>query len=225
MKRTVSMALAAACTLSLVALTPQSSFAAGCEQLQPQVLSIARKWAQIKYLSKSDSVRGPKMNALGTKADRLAKRHPRCVNVLIWDGIINSEKASFTWGLSALHLANTARDLLQKAYRMDPKALDAGAATSLGVLYYRVPGFPLGWGDKKKARRLLKKAVRLAPNGRDAHYFYADFLYEQGEYRKAERVLKKGLKLPDHPERPLWNKKFPKVMQALLAKVKKKERS
>ena len=41
----------------------------------------------------------------------------------------------------------------------NPAALDAGAPTSLGVLYYRVPGFPFGFGDNDKARQLLAQAV------------------------------------------------------------------
>ena len=108
---------------------------------------------------------------------------------------------------------------------MDPKALDAGAATSLGVLYYRVPGFPVGWGDNSKARQYLEQAVASPPNGRDAHYFYADFLYEQGEYQKAEQVLKVALSLPHHPERPIWDLYFPKVMEGLMQKVHSKMRS
>jgi tetratricopeptide (TPR) repeat protein len=163
------------------------------------------------------------MEKLGARADALARKYPNCVEALIWDGIVTSERASLTWGFSALKLATRARDILQKAYRMNPRALDAGAPTSLGVLYYRVPGFPIAWGNKKKARRLLSQAVRLAPQGRDAHYFYADFLYRQGEYRKAEKVLLAGLKTPDDPERPLWSRVFPRVMRGLLAKIRKPE--
>ena len=215
--------LLAAAAFGLAALTPQVSSAATCPSLKPEILSIARTWAQDKYLSRSDSERKGKMAVLAKRADALARSHPNCPGALIWDGIVTSERASLTWGLSALHLAGAARDILKKAYRMDPRALDAGAPTSLGVLYYRVPGFPLGWGDKKKARALLEQAVRYAPNGWDAHYFYADFLYQQGEYRKAEKVLNRALKLPGHPERPVWNRVFPRVMKTLLAKVRKKE--
>lgn len=223
MKKPFRLFLAGAFALTLVALTPSAYAGTKAGQMQADVLSIAQKWAQIKYLSKSNSERKRKMKSLAATADALAQRYPNRVDVLIWDGIVTSERASLTWGLGALHLANAARDILQKAYKMDPKALDAGATTSLGVLYYRVPGFPVGWGDKTKARALLQEAVRNAPNGRDAHYFYADFLYEQGKYHEAEKVVLRGLKLPDHPERPLWNRTFPTVMQGLLARIREKE--
>ena len=106
--------------------------------------------------------------------------------------------------------------------KKDPKAFDAGAPTSLGVLYYRVPGFPMGFGDKKKARHYLEEAVRNAPNGLDAHYFYGDFLQEQAEYAKSAEVLKHALTLPAHPERPIWDKNRRIVIQELIEKVQNK---
>ena len=218
-RRMKTLLLAAVCA-SLLPLATPAALARG---LRPDVLAIAREWAQIKYLSKSNSERSRKMKALAAKADALAKRNPGRVDVLIWDGIVTSERASLTWGISALRLATRARDILKRAYRMNPKALDAGAATSLGVLYYRVPGFPIAWGDKKKARRYLEEAVRNAPNGWDAHYFYADFLYQQGQYQKADQVLTEALRLPGDPQRPLWSRMFPRVMRTLLAKVRRKE--
>jgi cytochrome c-type biogenesis protein CcmH/NrfG len=97
--------------------------------------------------------------------------------------------------------------------------LDAGAPTSLGVLYYRVPGFPVGFGDKTKARHLLEEAVKDAPDGLDANYFYGDFLLEQKEYSAAASVFKHALTLPPHPDRPLWDKARRLVMEQDLAKI------
>jgi tetratricopeptide (TPR) repeat protein len=223
MKKGIRIALGMSLLAAMLGMHASVSQAASCPQIKSQWLSIARSWAKIKYLSRSKSARKSGMEKLGARADALARHYPNCVEALIWDGIVTSERASLTWGYSALKLATRARDILRKAYRMSPSALDAGAPTSLGVLYYRVPGFPLAWGDKKKARRLLAQAVRLAPKGRDAHYFYADFLYNQGEYRKAEQVLLAGLNTPNDPERPLWSRVFPRVMRGLLAKIRKRE--
>ncbi len=216
--------LAAASIMMLVSAAP-ISHASDNKAMDADILAVAEEWAKIKYLSKDDAERKDKMEVLGAKADALVTKYPGRVETLIWDGIVTSERASLTWGLTALNHASRARDLLLEAYKMDPKALDAGAPTSLGVLYYRVPGFPLGWGDTDKARQFLEEAVKNAPNGRDAHYFYADFLFEQGKYREAEQVLKTGLALPHHPERPVWDSYFPKVMQGLLTKVESKMKS
>lgn len=209
--------------LALIAVFTQipGANASNNPALDTEITALAKRWAAVKYLA-TDSNVGSKMATVGKDAEALVRKYPGRVEPLIWLGIITSERASLTWGLSALDLATKARDILVKAHRLDPVALDAGATTSLGVLYYRVPGFPLGWGDKDKARTLLKQAVTDAPNGRDAHYFYADFLYEQGEYREAEKVIKRGLTLPAHPERPLWDKKFPIVMRQLLNRIRSK---
>lgn len=215
----------AAATIAILIPASHAVCASDSHPLDAEVVSLAEDWAKAKYLSKDDAERKEKMETVGVKADDLAKRYPDRVEALIWDGIVTSERASLTWGLTALNLATRARDILLEAEKIDPKALDAGAPTSLGVLYYRVPAFPIGWGDKKKARQYLEEAVKNAPNGRDAHYFFADFLYEQGEYKQAEQVLMTALSLPHHPERPVWDQYFPQVMEGLLAKVHDKLKS
>ncbi len=211
-----SLALVAA--LIFAGTYVSTATAATDPKMTTELNALAEHWAKVKYLS-DDSELSSGMDLVGEEAKQLTEKYPGRVEPLIWLGIVTSERASLTWGITALNLATEARDTLLKAYQADPDALDDGAPTSLGVLYYRVPGFPIGWGDSDKARAFLQQAVAGAPNGRDAHYFYADFLYEQGEYKEAEKVLKAGLSLPSHPERPIWDKYFPQVMQKLLAKI------
>ncbi len=225
MRSFMQKAAIAAAGVAVLVSSSQISFAFDNRAFDADIIKLAENWAKAKYLSNSDDERKAKMAPVGEEAERLVRLYPGHVEALIWDGIVTSERASLTWGLTALNLASRARDLLIEAEKQDAKALDAGAPTSLGVLYYRVPGFPIGWGDNDKARRLLEEAVKNAPNGRDAHYFYADFLYEQGEYKQAEAVLMKALALPHHPERPVWDENFPHVMEGLLEKVRQKMKS
>ncbi len=153
----------------------------------------------------------------------IARRYQGSPEATIWVGIITSEQASMASQngspLKALVLAKRARDILEKVEKIDPVTLDAAAPTSLGVLYYRVPEFPLGFGDKSKARHYLKEAIRNAPNGLDANYFYGDFLYDQHEYPEAIMVLKRALTLPVLSERPIWDQSRRKAIQELLAKM------
>jgi tetratricopeptide (TPR) repeat protein len=193
--------------------------------LDGDILNLSEEWARIKYLSKDDDERKDKMATLGARADELTARYPGRAEALIWSGIVASERASLTWGISALDLATRARDTLLAAERLDARALDAAAPTTLGILYYRVPGFPISWGDAKNARRYLEEAVENAPTGREARYYYADFLYEQGEYKRAEQMLIKALTLSRHPERPVWDQQLRKMMDELLAKVREKLKS
>lgn len=81
--------------------------------------------------------------------------------------------------------------------------MGGSAYTSLGSLYYQVPGWPLGFGNDDKAREMLRKGLAVNPDGIDANYFYGHFLLEQGEYADAVPVLEKALAAPARPGREL----------------------
>jgi tetratricopeptide (TPR) repeat protein len=188
-----------------------------------EVHRLQSTWEAIKFGVPEGDEQTKQMNALGDDADAVAAKFPDRPEVLIWDGIITSERASLASAFSALGLAKRARDILQNAYEMAPAKLDAGATTSLGVLYYRVPGFPIGFGDKVKARQLLEQATKLAPTGLDAWYFYGDFLYEQKEYSKAAEVFHHALSMPPHSDRPVWDKNRRLVIEERLASIAAKQ--
>jgi len=153
----------------------------------------------------------------------LMQKYPGRPEPVIWKGVLLSEGASMANEsnsmLTARSLAYEARDTLLQAEKIDPSALEAGAPTSLGVLYYRVPSFPIAFGDTDLARKYLEEAIRNAPNGMDANYFYGDFLYNQRDYAGAQRVWKHALALPPNTERPVWDKARREVIQQNLAKM------
>ena len=140
---------------------------------------------------------------------------------IVWIGIIISEQASLANDngspLKALELAKRARDILEKVEKTAPVTMDAGAPTTLGVLYDRVPGFPIGFGDKARARHYLEEAIRSAPNGLDANYFYGDFLYRHGEQAEAATVLERALTLPELSNRPIWDKSRRAAIREILS--------
>jgi len=180
------------------------------------------KWEKIKFTMPTGGGQTDAIASLNDEIDAAAARYPGDVDIQIWDGIVTSEHAGMANAFSALRLAKRARKILEKAYEKDPKALDAGAPTSLGVLYYRVPGFPVAFGDKKKARTLLEQAVRTAPQGMDAEYFYGDFLFNEGDYPKAIAVFETALKIPADPDRPLWDKNRRLVIEQRINQMKSK---
>lgn len=192
--------------------------------MDASVARVQHEWERIKYQTKDPAAQHAQIKVLAHDAAASAARFPGRAEPLIWEGIAQSEQAAMSSGLSALADAKAARKSFEQAYQIDRTALEAGAATSLGTLYYRVPGFPIAFGDKDKARHYLVEGVTLAPDGMDANYFYGDFLMTQGEYATAAKVLQHALASPPHPDRPIWDAGRRAEIRALLAKANSKLR-
>ena len=175
----------------VIAETLPNQNAASLHELQ-------RKWAQANYEMQGDA-QVQRFESLVAEAETAAAAHPADPEILIWEGIIKSTAAGKSSGLSALSLVKSARDSLEQAMKIDDMALDGSAYTSLGALYYQVPGWPIAFGSDKKARELLEKALRVNPDGIDSNFFYGDFLLEQKEYAAARLAFKKALAAPDRP--------------------------
>ena len=212
--------LAAACGLALSG----SALASDNPAMDAAVSRVQHEWERIKYQTKDPRQQHAQIEALARDAATVAARYPGRAEPLIWQGIAQSEQAAMSSGLSALGAAKASRATFEKAYLLDRSALEAGAPTSLGTLYYRVPGFPIGFGDKAKARHYLAEAVAIAPDSMDANYFYGDFLITQGEYGAAAKVLQHALASPPHPDRPIWDAGRRQEIRGLLAKANAKLR-
>jgi len=208
---------------ALLALGNTHAATAGDPAFDAQLLSIQQAWAKVNYDTPAGDARAQAFEALEKRAEQFTQQHPARAEALIWEGIIESSYAGAKGGLGALGLAKEARGNLEKALEIDARALDGSAYTSLGTLYYRVPGFPVGFGDDDKARKLLQKALELNPNGIDPNYFYADFLFEQKQYGDALKYLERAAKAPSRPGREAADKGRHAEIDALVAKVKAKQ--
>jgi tetratricopeptide (TPR) repeat protein len=193
--------------------------------MDASVARVEHEWERIKYQTSDPHAQHTQIQILARDAAAVTARYPGRAEPLIWQGIAESEQAAMSGGLNALADAKASRRTFEMAYQLDRTALEAGAATSLGTLYYRVPGFPIGFGDKAKARHYLVEAVTIAPASMDANYFFGDFLFSQGEYAAAGKVLQHALASPPHPDRPIWDVGRRAEIRALLAKVNAKLRS
>lgn len=143
-------------------------------------------------------------SALSQKAHQASElKNNASAPLLIWSAIIDSSWAGSKGGLGALSLVKQARSNLEKAIEIDPSALQGSAWTSLGALYYQVPGWPVGFGDKEKADAMLKKALAINPEGIDPNYFYGDYLLKEKKTDDARRYLKKALNAPARPGREI----------------------
>jgi tetratricopeptide (TPR) repeat protein len=215
MHRYLILCVALLGTLTAGAAAPDPTFDA-------ELLSIQQAWAKVNYETPAGDARKEAFDALEKRAEAFAKQHPGRAEALIWEGIIESSYAGAKGGLGALGLAKEARSNLEAALKIDPTALNGSAYTSLGTLYYRVPGFPVGFGDHDKARKLLQEALKINPNGIDPNYFYADFLVKEGEYAAALPYLEKAAKAPARPGREAADKGRRAEIDALMATAKAK---
>jgi len=184
-----------------------------------QVKAVNDGWAHITYEMKGSSHQTVALDRLAQQAAQLVARYPNQPEPLLWQGIVVSEQANRANIFHKLSLATQARDIIARAYAINPRAANGGAAMSLGVLYYKVPGSPFGFGDKDRARKLLREALALDADGLDANYFYGDFLLDQGDKQGARSYLQKALRAPHDPSRPVWDAGRRREVQALLAKA------
>jgi tetratricopeptide (TPR) repeat protein len=188
-----------------------------------ELLAVQQAWARVNYEMPPGDARNAAFETLEKRAEAFTHQHPTRAEALIWEGIVESSYAGAKGGLGALSLAKEARDNLEAALKLDPNALDGSAYTSLGTLYYKVPGFPLGFGNHDKAGQLLQQALKLNPNGIDPNYFYAEYLFEQGRYQESLQHLERASKASPRPGRELADKGRRAEIATLQAKVKAKQ--
>jgi len=191
------------------------------KSLADAILDVQHQWAHIHYQLAEDQQEAA-FPRLETTIDALIKQYPHRADPLVWKAIVLATHAGVKGGLSALSMVRDARDLLERAEKIDATALDGSIYTTLGSLYYQVPGWPLGYGDDKKAEVFLKKALAIDPTGIDANYFYGDFLYRKGHYLEALSALEKAMHAPGRLNRPLADEGRRKEIQAVIAKIKDK---
>ena len=187
-----------------------------------ELSDIQQSWDQANYQSANAADKQRQLEALSARSEALARKYPRRAEPLVWEGIVLSSYAGAKGGLGALSLAKKSRDCLLEATRIDPAALRGSAYTSLGALYYKVPGWPIGFGDHDKASGFLNKALELNPDGIDPNYFIGELLYEKGEYSRSLQHLQKALAAPPRPDRPVADAGRRAEINTLVAKVRTK---
>jgi tetratricopeptide (TPR) repeat protein len=183
------------------------------------VTELQRDWEVIRYQTPA-AEREKRFEALAGKAHQLSVTYPGRSEPLVWEGIVVSSWAGEKGGLGALSLVKQAKAIYEQAIQIDGKALDGSAYNSLGVLYYKVPGWPLGFGDKDKAKELLQKALALNPQGIDPNYFFGEYLVETRHADEAVPYLERALQAAPRPGRQVADSGRREEARALLAKIK-----
>ncbi len=169
------------------------------------LLDVQRDWAHVNYDLTGDE-QEKEFNVLLHKAEEWVKKQPDSAEAHIWLGITQSSFAGVKGGLGALSLAKKAKKNFEQALRLDENALSGSAMVSLGVLYHKVPGWPLGFGDDDKAKDLILAGLKQSPDGIDSNYFAAEFFYDKKQYDKALSHLQIAQRATPRADRPLADK-------------------
>lgn len=188
-------------------------------EVMDDVAPLQQRWAQVQYQTPEDA-RAAAFEQLATQAEQVVAQNKGAPEPLIWQGIILLDLGRCQGRHGRTEALQAGQGQLRGGDEDRPSALQGSAYTSLGSLYYQVPGWPVGFGDDDKAEELLKQALALNPDGIDSNYFYGDYLIEQDRYEEAVKVLEHAAAAAPRPGRELADEGRQKEIAAKLALAK-----
>ena len=189
-------------SLALLVMQPGNAGLSSSAQM-PEVREIQSEWARLYYLDEFLNNNYRELQALARHANRVAQDHPQSAEALVWDAIVLSTLAEKKGGLGALSLVKEAKLKLEKAEALDPEVLGGSVYASLGSLYSKVPGWPIGFGNDTKAEKYFRKALAINPQGLDINYFFAEYLIDQGNDVLALEHIERALQAAPMADRPV----------------------
>lgn len=191
--------------------------------MEDDVARVRQQWERIKY-QMPPKAQEEAYEKLAKDSAQVMHQYPKHAEPAIWHGIVEASYAGAKGGLGALSLVKSARKSFEVALELNPEALNGSAYTSLGSLYYQVPGWPIGFGDEKKALELLRKGLAINPDGIDPNFFLGDYLFRTGDYAGAEQALKKALQAAPREGRKLADEGRLNEIAELMEKIRDKKR-
>ena len=180
---------------------------------------IAAAWALVKYGPPDAQDRRTVAEAIERDAAALVAREDSPMT-RVWLANALCLTAEVLHSTQSLTKVREARDVLVAVERTSPE--NPAVLALLGSLYYEVPGWPIGFGNKKKAQEYLTRAVAADPTGRDTNFFMGDFLLATGKPGEAIPYLERALAAPQQ-NNPVDRGRRMEIGEAL-AKAKGKTR-
>ena len=186
--------------------------------LNEQLQQVESEWAKVYYqLPKNQQKQA--FEKLQQQSITLSKQFPRYAEPIILQAMITATLAGLKNPIAAIMSIHNVKKLLEQAIAINPNAADGAAFVALGSLYYKVPSWPIAFGDNKKAQQLLETALKINPNGIDSNYFYADFLINQNKQSAAIPYLKKALAIPSRNHQHLADSRLQAEAQQALENI------
>jgi len=129
--------------------------------------------------------------------DRARKMQPQRVEGHYWYAISVGGLGITKGIMASLGSADSMRDSLDEAVRLDPGYHYGGPLRVRGRLYFKLPGGLLSFGDNKKALADLKKALELGPDSKLNAIYLAEVVEKLESESSALKILEAAKKLPD----------------------------
>jgi tetratricopeptide (TPR) repeat protein len=211
------------CRSALLLLLTWSFSAASLagDSLHPEVSQLRTDWDQANFVLQGDAQKQALLE-LVERCDPLLEKLAENQAALTWCGIVKSSYAGHAGALSAMKYAKAARTDLEAALKLGEGGMAGAANTSLGTLYFKVPGWPIGFGNEDKARELLETGLAADPSDLDANFFMADFLIEEGELEAARSFLEQAAVATANPDREVAYTGRQTEIVAMLESIDKK---
>lgn len=185
------------------------------------IAALEHRWVQLRYHTPDEDAKLAGGQAMTAEAEALAAKFPGRVEPLVWQALAILIEPEVNQDISALGVVKRAKALLEKGQEIDPRGMAGLVPATLGTLYYEVPGWPIGFGDNKKAEAYLLQALEINPDGMDTNYFYGDFLLQRGKRREAVPYLEKAMNTPLRPGHEAADTARRGDIQEALAKARK----
>lgn len=183
-----------------------------------EIVNLRTHWAKAKF----ETPHAQQLAALDeviSEADALNHKYPNDPHVMLWYATALSSYAQLKGGVGVLPRVKKARGLLEEALTKEPRIEHGLGYGVIGAMYARVPGWPVAFGDKKKARKFLEAAIKIDPQGSDSNYYYGDFLVDNGEIEEGRKHLEIAKNAPIRKGYEIQDKGRKTEIAASLAKI------
>lgn len=135
------------------------------------------------------------------RAEALRSAPAATAEQVLWAGIIESSYAGEIGGLNALGHAKQAKKDFELALKAGDPDVTPAALASLGTLHSKVPGWPIGFGDDKKASKFFEEAEQAGAANLDFYMLYAEYALSNGDKEKALSLLQASEKVAPRSDR------------------------
>ncbi|MDC8445477.1 MAG: TRAP transporter TatT component family protein [Nitrosomonas sp.] len=156
-------------------------------------------------------------NCLETADKALAGNADEIV-ALYWKAVAMGKLSEEMGILNSLRMTRPMEKLFLRVIALDEHYDNAGGHKALGRMYFRLPGFPVSFGNKEKAVFHLRRALALYPRDIIARAFYAEALYDMGKKQEAIQLAEAIVATPIETENRFRYSRFIEIARNIIEK-------